>query len=577
MRSFYGGPNGQSFKIEWVFSTRYTPSEDDKVIINGTEYQVPNNSMESDIYKGWKSPIPVGSFVVISYGLIGEGYYDGYKDCDILHAPVGDKRSYSGTLWQKVYDESGGTATGITYKFITAMTGNTPRIQVEKETLHADQEPEVWIDLVDPDNPIITFKLPRSQVLSLYQPIETLTPESNPYVVYEEGTSDKQGNISAGPNGGTVDDPLLLMGLPRAVRFYYGELLGKRSAPDGIYKLTDEDGTFADEGYAVGDYYINSKNGFIYKIIAKDGNVYTFKYMASFQTPRPEIKSSSIPPFTKTKEQSIPTVRGYYKDDEHTEWILDFELPKAPLATAESEAIGASEEPEVEVSIKDTETLLFDFKLPKATRMFVGQEVSEDALDAVVEGANTGDLYLNTATGEIYMLLPDGTWEKQTGSIKGPTGDPLHIVRSYSTYEEDTYENGRDLIINRYVDEDGNPYPYKSNELFAITFIGDGETTQDSSYWYFFVEDGDGYWARIRITGGGGILSGIENSYVNSPKEDPITDKTYSIDYLNKLVGGDMEASPTRTTFSKTQILGLMSWGSLEDAKSGNIFTYEES
>ncbi|MCM1217881.1 MAG: hypothetical protein NC548_25615 [Lachnospiraceae bacterium] len=62
LASFYGGPSGKSFEISWIFSTRYGSG----------------NSMQSDINMGWKSPISIGSFVVISYGEPNTSDYDYY-------------------------------------------------------------------------------------------------------------------------------------------------------------------------------------------------------------------------------------------------------------------------------------------------------------------------------------------------------------------------------------------------------------------------------------------------------------------------------------------------------------------
>jgi hypothetical protein len=53
--SFYGGVNGQDFSIKTIFSTKV--------------------ELDNDIDRGWVSPIQVGEFVVVSYGMPnGSGY-----------------------------------------------------------------------------------------------------------------------------------------------------------------------------------------------------------------------------------------------------------------------------------------------------------------------------------------------------------------------------------------------------------------------------------------------------------------------------------------------------------------------
>jgi len=81
----------------------------------------------------------------------------------------GEKKNLNSTLWQKVYNESVGEGSGLSYKFITSCTGNTPKISITTPAtvLDADQQPQVNTDLSNPDLPVISFALPQSQVLSM--------------------------------------------------------------------------------------------------------------------------------------------------------------------------------------------------------------------------------------------------------------------------------------------------------------------------------------------------------------------------------------------------------------------------
>jgi hypothetical protein len=62
MNSFYGGPSGQSFEIEKVFTSR-------KALLDDLELR-------------WTSDIGVGSYVFVSYGMPGTDKYNTNREID---------------------------------------------------------------------------------------------------------------------------------------------------------------------------------------------------------------------------------------------------------------------------------------------------------------------------------------------------------------------------------------------------------------------------------------------------------------------------------------------------------------
>ena len=136
MNSFYGGPVGKSFTIKKIFTTK-----------NGLE-----DSLAADLALGWFSLIGVGDYVVISYGLPGEEKYEEYKAIDL----DADGVAYNSTLWEKCYNEGQSeAANGLSYKLITSLGGNTPKLSVNQtvKVLDANQKPTVEIDTTNPDEP----------------------------------------------------------------------------------------------------------------------------------------------------------------------------------------------------------------------------------------------------------------------------------------------------------------------------------------------------------------------------------------------------------------------------------------
>lgn len=111
MIPFYGGLNGQSFKIKQVYNNR--------------------QELVTDLNSAWASAIGVGEYVAINYGKPGT---DGYNNNRSIDSNV----NFNSTVWQKVYDEeldtSDGSLTnqnGLGYKLLFWTTGNVPDIVLD--------------------------------------------------------------------------------------------------------------------------------------------------------------------------------------------------------------------------------------------------------------------------------------------------------------------------------------------------------------------------------------------------------------------------------------------------------------
>lgn len=589
MYSFYGGRKGQDFSIVAVFETR--------------------GAMEEDLAKGWTSPIPVASYVMISYGLPSDENYATYRDQDIDDYGV----AYNSTLWQKIYNEdSEMSAGGLSYQLISSLTGNTPRISIQKPitVLNADQAPDVNIDNTNPDDAILKFSLPQSQVITqatttpvdadqnpsvtmdtsnINQPIlefqlpvaqqiqqgntEVLNANENPSFEIDSSNINQpvlsfklpQAQVMAEPDliigapnanpaiswdESNINNPRITFTLPQAVEFFYGDLLGERT--EGTYELTDA----SFENYNVGDYYINAATGFIYLITQKNGNTCTFQYVASVQQPLPEITTSSITPYQESGGDYIPNnpvVTRTLTDNEGTAWALDFALPQAPTFSSTFTFVGVDEQGNVETDEVSTSEVQIAFTIPRGAKLFAGTEVNGIS-QVTIDGAEPGDVYLNTSTGYLFKLASAGTWNQQEGTIQGPAGDALHIVASYTINEtaelSDSLANGVNYIEQNYSGE------INDEDIFSVTWISleDGNQT---AYWYYKLANGT--WGRVQLTGG---ISGLIESVYNDEADGPETNKTYSINYINTLIGGDIASKDSsRVTYSAEQIEELLSWG----------------
>ena len=277
----------------------------------------------------------------------------------------------------------------------------------------------------------------------------------------------------------------------------------------------------------------------------------------------PSIKAGGINPYVQEGsgyDSTIPQVDRILNTNGTIEWELQFRLPRAPKFAVSSSFVGSAEQGTASSQITSENTVTLNFKIPTGSRLFAGLKITADGATTTIDGAKSGDVYLNSETGVLYTLT-NRIWKASEKSIKGPTGDALNIEAEYQLTETASYapslENGVAYIEEHYTGT------IDSHKIFAITWtlLDNGG---DVSYWYFKTSAGE--WARVQLTGG--ISSLIENAY-----KENVDNKTYSINYLNSLIEGKNGETGKLTTYSKAKIDELLStfddtlntWGSFAD------------
>jgi hypothetical protein len=90
--------------------------------------------------------------------------------------------------------------------------------------------------------------------------------------------------------------------------------------------------------------------------------------------------------------------------------------------------VGSSERDSSKVtkSITDANTMKFTFTISEGSKIYSGTTAP-----STIDGSRVGDIYINSQEGDIYELKSTG-WDKQDGSIKGPVGDSLNIIKQVS-------------------------------------------------------------------------------------------------------------------------------------------------
>lgn len=374
MESFYGGPNGKSFDISWIFSTRWGSG----------------NSLENDINKGWESPISVGSFVVISYGDPNTKEYDNYLEQDLQ---LGSETSYNSTLWQKVYNQEKNKDNGIDYKLIMSMAGFTPRLGLLQPTtiLDADQDPKVILNTANLDKPILEFRLPRSQVLSMIKPITVLNANQKPEVIYNDDdinnptltfklpqsqvlsqlTTDilKADQIpEAIYDDSNVNRPTIKFKLPvsQILSQLPTEVLKANQNPQVIYNDSDIDHPTLKfklpKSQTIGLKPTETVNADIDPSVTIDNSDINNPKL-TFKLPQQQILS--LQPTEILKANQEPEV--VYNDDDINNPTLTFKLPLSQVfSVAPIEVLNADQKPDIVYDDTDPDNPVIKFKLPQS-------------------------------------------------------------------------------------------------------------------------------------------------------------------------------------------------------------------
>lgn len=516
MTSFYGGPKGQDFEINHIFSNKA--------------------ELIADLEQRWVSPVSLGSYVMISYG----------GNLENLSKDGG--QSFNSTLWRKIYVEEEkagnisnqftdivyceGTNYGFAYGLISTLTGATPKITAVSKTISASSDPAVEVNFLNSnlETPEITFSLPkawdiqkgedvplnadqlpsvnvgedsvnsiktftfflpRSQVLGLGN-VTIATPDTQPAVIFN-GEGEK------------VNNPTIDFILPRAVQFYYG------SGTDGV----------TNSGAKVGDYYIDKDTAYIYTVT--ENNELVFK--ANLSGEKPIIKETvSLNPYDQTGKAVEPSVRaGFDNPTDKKGYFLEFSLPKAPEITANFNELAPAAASELKSEVVQTGINL-TFDIARGARWFTSATTSIN-----VAGAKSGDYCLiggETETdnnrGDVYQLTDSG-WVNTGYSIKGNTGSGVKVLDKIIVPSNIT---NNEASVGAYIYQQlGNKYPNNDQVVPVDYTTTDGQTI---SYWYYYV---DGKWFNQIISGGAaGIILDQEDKQ-NS------TSKGYSTRYLNEQLG----------------------------------------
>lgn len=390
--------------------------------------------------------------------------------------------------------------------------------------LNADEEPTFTIKSdTDINNPVINVAMPQSQVLlSENVTTEVVGPSELPSLTVDTSTDE------------LINRPTAVLKLPRSATFTYGDLLGKQT--DGTYTLAKTSTGISE--LSVGDYYINKETGFIYEVTGEDDSNLTFTFRACFDPPKPgSVTTNSLTAYTlvgTTYSPTAPTVTSSYLDDsEKIGWQLIFGLPTEPTFAATAETVGSLEDAAVTAEITGANEYTYNFSIPRGSRTFTGTEVDSNNNKTSIDGAEAGDVYINTDFGNaydgyVYQLDSDGKWI-QTGSIKGSTGNPLNIL---TTVEISSTQVDTDTLaaVSSYLQDTLGLSP-SNNDVIAVNYSTSDATT---AYWYYCI---DGTWARSQLTGG------VENLVQNEWTGSNLTGKAYSVNLINNMLVKDENTS----------------------------------
>ena len=127
--SFYGGPNGQSFRIKQVFNSKAT--------------------LDADLNDGMASYVQPGEFAIISYGDPNDSETYNYN------RSLDEGSDYNATLWQKEYNQSN----GFSYTLISNFSTQVPNFTLIANPVNPGNNPNVGIEKTENTITQQTWKL----------------------------------------------------------------------------------------------------------------------------------------------------------------------------------------------------------------------------------------------------------------------------------------------------------------------------------------------------------------------------------------------------------------------------------
>lgn len=457
MSSFYGGPNGQSFYISTIFGNKQSLEED---LAKGWESSVYVGEFVIISY-GRAGSTTYDSNLAIdgenwNSTLWQKVYNETFSQKDIvqpaLQIGTSDPIEYRDATAVPMTNSN-----GFAYKWIGHLVGNTPALSIGAPNrddlpaepkilvLDADEKPNAWVDATNVDQPILYMALPQSQVLQLKK-FTFLDANSEPNVNIDNETD--------------INKPGLIIELPRAkgvsVNPVVDELNNNQSPEIDLsastvnetivkFRLPQAKKIEIDDQVEV----LDADKSPVIDSTGSDDNTNRIK----FQLPQSqrikavqieEIDNDGIPsaeliinqegysvnePLLKLK---LPCVQQFIAenitstpvganvkpsvafDSNGNEPKITFSLPISQIFEVNDivNILGPQGSPNVTLSYDDADTEqnypILTFDLPRAVKFYYGTNVAGagtvDAAYSDFSGYEVGDYYINSDTGELYVV-----------------------------------------------------------------------------------------------------------------------------------------------------------------------------
>ena len=578
MSSFYGGQQGQNFKISKVFRNVY-----------GTDA---STSIKGDLTTLWTSSIGVGEYVFVAYGLPAgdttSSDYTNNKNIDL----TASGKTYNSTLWRKIYKETEDTEipedelgieqiwnyegtedlppSGWGYALVASLTGNTPLITLDEGTLLIPEStPKIdVVDVTDIDNPQWEYRVPKTPIAQAQEIV--VDPAEQPNVELQKMWEiDSTQYPEDDPESWPQVDETFLFSLPRSAYFVYGNLLGLSAA--GTYTISDSSFD-QDPSFGVGDFYINTTQGFIYQCISKDttNHTLTFEFLARLTSIPTGTTVTTIPTFKKEDgvwgANDFAFSVGYADSTEHTGYVLHLDAP----GPVEPEVgtytfVGSADNGSVSGHIKNasgttTSVYQFDFEIPQGAKIFAST-TQPTAADNLLNG----DLWIDGTSGNVYQY--NGTSWVNTGvNLVAPIAVNFYNPKlTYpSTALPSTY-GSPEAALTHYFTSGGRSYP-DQHTVVIVDVTDNGITT---TKWYVWSG------AQWNVTDLGGAAGLLVNCYQTSQNT------AFSTTYTNGLIvnSSTIATDSDKKTYSGAQIdskitnaidAAQLEWGSFTDLIPNN-------
>lgn len=309
----------------------------------------------------------------------------------------------------------------------------------------------------------------------------------------------------------------LELSIPGGTKVVCGSLLDSYGRADANVTATSTNATFA--SFKIGDLYISTKSGTIWKITGTEPNsnptVYNFVSQGVAQLPKPAVSLNVINPYDN-EGNPVSNLEATTTYDNTTGWNLTLPALKAPKITSSIQVVPSNYSGE-DIGINSNysaEGIVLLGKIPKGSQIIAGSQNNISS-----SPHESGDYYLATEDFTLYRYT-----ERSYEIVGNLSGKPFQIVgNSIILYEADLAGYSDETIVGKIkqylvANYTGDNAPEERREFLSVIYRDNTNENDpiDTTYWAYRIASREYEVIRVSASSGSSIISNTDPMSINT-------------------------------------------------------------